>query len=101
MPVIVDDPDFLEVFEFLISTGAGKNSYVSNLSDYIGTFVDSNLRRLRLSAFGAVNKMHADCPWAKVATLKKAYRTKTNNRYCANPEHDWIKVPQSRMHMLE
>ena len=101
LPLIIDDPDFLEVFEFLISTGAGKNSYVSNLFDYTGTFVDSNLRRLRLSAFGVVNKMDATCQWTKIAALKRAYRTKPHNRYCQSPETDWIKVPQSRMHMLE
>ena len=45
--------------------------------------------------------MNAICQWAKIAALKGAYRTKPNNGYCASPEHDWIKLSQSRMQILE
>ena len=36
LPVIVDDPDFPEVFEFSIPTGAGINNYVAHCGNMQG-----------------------------------------------------------------
>ena len=101
LPIMADDPDFPEVFEFLIHTGAGTNTYVQNLLDYAEKFVDAGKRRLRLSAFGVVNKLPMDAPWTKIAVVKRAYRGKPNAGYCASPGVEWTKLSQSRIQILE
>ena len=101
LPIMADDPDFPEVFEFLIHTGAGTNTYVQNLLDYAEKFVDAGKRRLRLSAFGVVNKLPMDAPWTKIAVVKRAYRGKPSAGYCASPGLEWTRVSQSRIQILE
>ena len=80
------------MFEFLITTGAGTNTYVQNLLDYAEEFVESGRRRLRLSAFGVVNKLPMSATWTKIAVMKRAYRSKPNGGYCASPEVEWTKL---------
>ena len=59
-----DDPDLPEVFDYLISAGVGKNSYIEDLLEFGGCFVDSKKRRLRFSAFAVANKIAPWAPWA-------------------------------------
>ena len=73
-----DDPDLIEVFEFLISLGVGTNSYVEDLEDFTKFFVNSKFRQLRLFAFANANAI-ADCfPLVKVGVIKRAYRKKAD-----------------------
>ncbi len=51
------DLDFAELFAFIISLGAGRNSYVPEFITFGEKFVDSKLRRLRLGAFAVANKL--------------------------------------------
>lgn len=87
--VLADDPDLPEVFDFLISCGAGKNGYIANLMEWLGRFVDSKKRQLRISAFTVINKMPAEGPLSKVAVLKRAYRKTPGGGFCQNPEAAW------------
>ena len=84
-----DDPDLPELFDFLISAGVGKNSYVEDLLEFGGCFVDSKKRQLRFSAFAVDNKICEQAPWSKIAVLKRAYRKKPVNGFCPSPEAGW------------
>ena len=87
----VDDPDFMELFEFVISLGADKNSYVKGLLDWASKFADPKSRQLRLSAYGAVNRLPIWAVRVKVALIQRAYRKDPQNLYCPNPEQFWGK----------
>ena len=96
-----DDPDLPELFDFLISLGVGKNSYVEDMLEFAGCFVDSKKRQLRFSAFSVPNKMFQSCPWAKVAVIKRSYRKKPVSGFCPNPESQWTSVEEVRLQLLE
>ena len=85
----VDEPEFIEMFDLVISLGANTSGYVKELLDFGDRFVDSNYRMLRLCAFTEVQKMPADCPRSKIAVLKRAYRKKPQYGYCPSPEPQW------------
>ena len=38
---LAEDPDMIELFDFLVGKGVGTNSYIDNLLDFTGIFVDS------------------------------------------------------------
>ena len=84
-----DDPDLTELFDFLMSAGVGKNSYIEDLLEFGGCFVDSKKRQLRFSAFAAANKICEQAPWSKIAVMKRAYRKKPVNGFCPCPEQMW------------
>ena len=71
-----DDPDLIEIYDFLISLGVGTNTYIEDFMNFATTYVDSSKRQLRFSAFAEVNKLRGDRPWTKVALMKRAYRKK-------------------------
>ena len=71
---LVDDPDFVELFDLFMHVGLGKNTYLDHLLEYAQVFVDSKKRRLRLSVFGVMNKLPQSVPRTKVALIKRAYR---------------------------
>jgi hypothetical protein len=96
-----DDPDLIEVFEFLISLGVGKNSYVDHLEEFTKLFVNSKFRQLRFLAFANANLIPDECPLIKVALIKRAYRKKPNNGFCPSPEADWGKYPKTELKDLE
>jgi hypothetical protein len=97
----VDDPDFVEVFDFLISVGVGKNSYVDHLLEFASQFVDSKKRQLRLGSFAEVNKVCANAPRTKVALIKRAYRKKPTNGFCPSPEPVWGTFDWDELKYLE
>ena len=101
LDVIVDEPDFIALFECLISLGAGVNTYIPELLDFGSKFVNQKKRQLRLCAFAEVNKIPAQFPRTKVAVLKRAYRETPKNGFCPNPEPAWAKVPEDRLTSLE
>ena len=84
-----DDPDLPELFDFLISAGVGKNSYIDDLLEFGGCFVDSKKRQLRFSAFAVANKICEQAPWSRIAVLKRAYRKKPVYGFCPSPEPSW------------
>jgi hypothetical protein len=101
LDVIVDEPEFIEMFEFVISMGAGRNSFLTELLDFGSRFVDAKHRQLRLQAFTDVNKMCVECPRVKVAVLKRAYRKKPSYGFCPTPEAKWSKYDVKALSGLE
>jgi len=101
LDVTADDPDLPEVFDFLIQTGVGTNSYVDDMMEFGSTFVDSKKRQLRLSAFGVVNRVSEMAPWVKISLIKRAWRKKPVNGFCPSPEPLWADVKWDRLEKLE
>ena len=96
-----DDPDLPEVFDFLISAGVGKNSYIDHLLEWTTCFVDSKKRQLRFSAFAVVNKMCEQAVWSRIAVVKRAYRKHPNNGFCPSPEAAWGGFSWAHLQKLE
>ena len=96
-----DDPDLPEVFDFLISLGVGKNSYIDELLEFGSCFVDSKKRQLRFGAFAVARKICIEAPLTRVAVIKRAYRKKPIHGFCPSPETHWTEVPWDRLQKLE
>ena len=96
-----DDPELIEVFDYLISLGVGENSYVDELEEFAKFFVNSKLRQLRFTAFGFANKVPENCPLVKIALIKRAFRKKPTNGFCPSPEADWGKYEPIQVRDLE
>ena len=101
LDVYVDEPDFLEMFEFSINMGGSKHTYLSGLLDFGSKFVNQKKRRLRLGVFSDVNKMRIECPKSKIAVLKRAYRKTPQFGYCPSPESSWSKKTLEELRTLE
>ena len=86
---LVDEPEFIEMFDFVISLGADVNPYLPCFLTFGEMFVNQKVRALRLAAFGVVNKIDSRCPRIKVAVLKRAYRKNPSYGYCPTPEAAW------------
>jgi hypothetical protein len=91
LDVYVDDPEFVEMFDFAINLGAKKNSFIPCFLTFAARFVNSKKRSLRLSAFTETNKIPPSCPRVKIAVLKRAYRKKPVHGICPAPEALWGK----------
>ena len=76
LDVFVDLPELVELFDFVINMGAGKETFVPQLLEFGSRFVDGKTRRLRLAAFAVANKMQNDFPRCKIAMLMRSYRRK-------------------------
>ena len=96
-----DDEHLPEIFEFLISNGVASNSFISELLEWAGIFVDGKKRQLRFHAFGVINKMCDSAPWAKMAVIKRAYRKEPQNGFCPSPESAWGDFKSAQMQLLE
>ena len=83
---IVDEPSFLELYDFVISMGANKNTFIQGFLSFGERFVDGKKRRLRFEVFAIIDKIGGQFPRTKIAVLKKAYRKKTTCGYCPVPE---------------
>ena len=69
LDVYVDEPEFVEMFEFAISLGAKHNSYISDFLVFAARYVNSKTRSLRLNAFVEINKLPAGVPRCKICLL--------------------------------
>ena len=98
---IVDEPEFVELFEFIISLGGSCNAFVAELIDFGQKYVDQKKRHLRLHAFVELNKMKPEFPRAKIAVIKRAYRKKPNFGFCPMPEVKWSNSAYIDMERLE
>jgi hypothetical protein len=96
-----DDPDLPELFDFLISNGVGKNTYIDQFMEWTGRYVDSKRRQLRFTAWYPVNKMCPEAVWARMAVLKRAYRKQPQNTYCPCPESAWGEFNWDALQLLE
>ena len=101
LDLAADDMDLPEIFGFLITLGVGTNSYIDDLLDFAGKFVNSKFRQLRFSAFGVANAVCAEAPWTKVALIKRTYSKEPKHGYCPNPETHWGTWPWKSIEPLE
>ena len=97
----VDDPEFIDLFEFVVTMGGKEAGFVDGFLDFASKFVDSKQRQLRLVAFATVNKMPSDTPRAKVAVLMRAYRKPPSRTWCPCPEGFWPKADKASLLVLE
>ena len=88
MGFLVDEPDFKELFDAVVSLGAFRDPYLLDFIDWCSKFVSSKFRRLRLAACTELNKIPAG-PHTKIALLKRCLRQQPTHQYCPPPENDW------------
>jgi hypothetical protein len=98
---IVDEPPFVELYEFVISLGANKNSYIEGFLSFGSKFVDGKKRRLRFEAFAVINKIGDQFPRTKIAVLKRAYHKKPTCGYCPVPEPKFQTASNDSKMLLE
>ena len=98
---LVDEPEFVELFQFVVECGARRSTYIEELLSWAEKYVQSKFRKLRLAAFTAVNKINVNCPLCKVAAVKRAYRKIPSYGYCPNPEAAWGKFWFKELEPLE
>ena len=88
----VDMPEFVDLFEFVVNMGAGKQSFIPMLLDFGSKFVDQKQRQLRLDAFAAANKLPLEVPRCKIAMIMRAYRKPPTRSWCPTPEAAWARM---------
>ena len=98
---LVHEPEFIEMFDFVISLGAEKLPYLPGFMKFGEMFVNQKLRALRLSAFAVVNKIDKRCPRIKVALLKRAYKKTPSYGFCPSPEAAWASKLFEELEPLE
>ncbi len=91
LDMFVDQPDFMDLFEFVVSMGANKNSFIPQLVEFGSNFVEQKTRQLRLQAFQEANKLPITTPRCKIAMLMRAYRKAPVLGWCPTPEQAWAK----------
>ena len=95
------DPEFIDLFEFVVTMGGRSAGFIDELLDFAGAFVDSKQRQLRLLAFAVVNKMPAETPCAKIAVLMRAYRKPPLRTWCPCPEWFWPREEKAPLAVQE
>ena len=83
---MVDEPDFIHMFDFVARLGADKNSYIPEFLKWTSLTVSSKMRRLRLSTFAVLNSLKGAGPMANIALCKRCLRMKPTNTMCPSPE---------------
>ena len=95
-----DDPDLVQLFDFLVSNGVGKNFYIDEFLEWATASINPHKRRLRFAAFIPINNMCA-LPLSRCAVAKRAYRGKPTAGYCPNPENTWGSFQLEQLTPLE
>ena len=54
---LVDEPDFIEILEYIINLGGTKQTYIPKLLRYLEVYLEESERRLRPQAFQVPNKL--------------------------------------------
>ena len=101
LDMYVDDPDFIELYDFVINLGAGRNTFISGFLEWASKFVDPKQRKLRLSAFAEANKIPVWAPRTKVAVIQRAYRKTPSRTICPNPEAAWGRAAGVEVELIE
>lgn len=100
--VFTKTDDFIELFEYVMNLGANNAPYIPRLVEFMSVWVNSEEKRLSLSAFKEPNKISNRFPRTKVAMIQRAYMKQPNNQgVCPAPESYWSKVSSERMEKLE
>ena len=85
----VDEPDFVELFDFVVNLGSGKAPFHDQLLDFCQRYVNSKKRQLRFTAFGVAARLPVACPRTKVAIMMRAYNKAPRCTWCPEPEAWW------------
>lgn len=101
LDTFVDLPEFIELFDFVVSLGGSSNVFVPELLDFGSKFVDPKQRQLRLNAFAEANKLPLKTPRTKVAMIMRAYRKPPQRTWCPLPEAAWGKAGVPELEALE
>ncbi len=95
---VVQDPDFIELFSFVVGLGSTKAQFIPLLLQFCEVYVNSRRRALRLGAFGAASELPDEVPWVKVAVVMRCYRNAPARKrgvdtpvWCPDPEQSWKK----------
>ena len=87
---LVDEPELIEMYTYIINLGCSKHTYIPNLLRYLEIYLEESERRLRLQAFCVPNKLGGtggkDFPRTRIALIKRAYRQKVSSGFCPAPE---------------
>ena len=89
LDLYVDMPGFIDLFEFVVNMGAGKNVFIPMLIELGTKFVDHKQRQLSLLAFAEVITVGLEFPRVKIAMLMRAYRKAPSRTWCPLPETYW------------
>ena len=84
---MVDDPDFIHMFDLVAQLGADRNSYLPDFLEFTSKCVSSKFRRLRMQTFAVLTKIKAG-PLAKIALAKRSLRSKPTGKMCPPPESE-------------
>ena len=101
LDIFVDEPEFIEMFEFVVTQGANRNTFIPRLLDFGARFLDGMNRKLRLNAFSLVNKLGDGLPRCKNGILMRAYRQKPSQTYVPTPEASWARQSRPDLEKLE
>ena len=101
LDTMADDPDLIELFDFVISIGAGNEDFISEIKAWASRFVDQKRRRMRLAGFKVLNDMSPGFPRAKVAALKYTYKGTPKHGYVPCPDAKWSSSKPEQLYFLE
>ena len=96
-----DEPEFIDLFEFVVNIGVRNAPFLPHLMEFLSTFVDSKKRQLRLQAFAMVNKLPNACPWTKIALVMRCYRQQPARTWCPTPEPFWFHADPTKFEKVE
>lgn len=101
LETFVDEPEFIEMFDFVVKLGANRNSYLPNFLKFTSKCVSSKFRRLRLQTCTVLNKCKAG-PLGKIALAKRSLRSKPGpGGHCPAPESELEKRSEAEFYLLE
>ena len=100
LDTIVDEPEFMEMFDFVVSLGADKNTYLPGFLKWCSLFVSNQHRRFRFQTCAALNKLFAG-PLSKIALAKRSLRLKPTATMCPVPEAILEKLTRDEFKSLE
>ena len=86
LDLYVDQPGFIDLFEFVVNMGANINQWIPQLLKFGEKFVDAKHRQLSLQAFAEVNKIGLQFPRTKIAMLMRSYKKPPIRTLCPVPE---------------
>ena len=101
LDIVVDEPEFVGLFDYILNLGSGKGGFVQRLLDFGEAFVDPLQRRVRLEAFANASQLPLETPGVKVAVIMRAYRKDPQLTWCPSPEALWRKASLNDLRTME
>jgi hypothetical protein len=98
----VNKESFMDMFEYVMNQGANAAPFIPALVAFMSVWVNSERKRLPLSAFREANKISNEFPRTKLALIQRCYMMNPNNQgYVPVPEATWTKVSKPYLSKLE